>query len=57
MTVSYTHISHTAGWVGGMTRLLLLWKGSLLKQIWPDFILYFGIYFFISFLYRCGLRL
>jgi len=52
MTVSYTHLSHTAGWVGGLTRLLLLWKGSLFKQIWPDFLVFFGIYFLLSFFYR-----
>eukprot|EP00092_Neocalanus_flemingeri_P034954 GFUD01038033.1.p1 GENE.GFUD01038033.1~~GFUD01038033.1.p1 ORF type:complete len:602 (-),score=120.13 GFUD01038033.1:163-1941(-) len=52
MTVSYTHLSHTAGWVGGLTRLLLLWKGSLFKQIWPDFLVFFGLYFIISFIYR-----
>jgi len=52
MTVSYTHLSHTAGWVGGLTRLLLLWKGSLFKQIWPDFLVFFGLYFAISLVYR-----
>jgi len=52
MTVSYTHLSHTAGWVGGLTRLLLLWKGSLFKQIWPDFLVFFGLYFILSFIYR-----
>jgi len=52
MTVSYTHLSHTAGWVGGLTRLLLIWKGSLFKQIWPDLLLFFGLYFLLSFFYR-----
>jgi len=52
MTVSYTHLSHTAGWVGGLTRLLIIWKGSLFKQIWPDFLLFFGLYFLLSFFYR-----
>jgi len=52
MTISYTHLSHTAGWVGGLTRLLVIWKGSLFKQIWPDFLLFFGLYFLLSFFYR-----
>jgi len=52
MTVSYTHLSHTAGWVGGLTRLLVIWKGSLFKQIWPDFLLFFSLYFLLSFIYR-----
>jgi len=52
MTISYTHLSHTAGWVGGLTRLLFIWKGSLFKQIWPDFCLFFGLYAVLSVLYR-----
>jgi len=52
MTISYTHLSHTAGWVGGLTRLLVIWKGSLFKQIWPDFLLFFGLYFLLSLVYR-----
>eukprot|EP00092_Neocalanus_flemingeri_P007373 GFUD01007960.1.p1 GENE.GFUD01007960.1~~GFUD01007960.1.p1 ORF type:complete len:548 (-),score=81.86 GFUD01007960.1:485-2128(-) len=52
MTVSYTHLSHTAGWVGGLMRLLFLWKGSLFKQVWPDFLFFFGVYFLLSALYR-----
>jgi len=55
MTVSYTHLSHTAGWVGGLTRLLFIWKGSLFKQIWPDLLLFFGLYAGFSVLYRCVL--
>ena len=31
MTVSYTHLSHTASWIGGLSRLLFLWRGSLFK--------------------------
>lgn len=53
MTVSYTHLSHTAGWVGGLTRLLFIWKGSLFKQIFPDFTLFFSLYAALSLLYRC----
>jgi len=52
MTISYTHLSHTAGWVGGLTRLLFIWKGSLFKQIWPDFCLFFGLYAVLSVIYR-----
>jgi len=52
MTISYTHLSHTAGWVGGLTRLLFIWKGSLFKQIWPDFCLFFGLYSILSVMYR-----
>jgi len=52
MTISYTHLSHTAGWVGGLTRLLFIWKGSLFKQILPDFCLFFGLYTGLSILYR-----
>ncbi len=29
MTVTYTHKSHTAGCIGGLTRLLFIWKGKL----------------------------
>jgi len=52
MTISYTHLSHTAGWVGGLMRLLFLWRGSLFKQVWPDFLIFFGVYFTFSVLYR-----
>ena len=52
MTISYTHLSHTAGWVGGLMRLLFLWKGSLFKQVWPDFLVFFGVYFGLSAVYR-----
>jgi len=52
MTISYTHLSHTAGWVGGLTRLLFIWKGSLWKQIGPDFCLFFGLYAALSVFYR-----
>lgn len=52
MTISYTHLSHTAGWLGGLTRLLFIWKGSLFKQICPDFCLYFGLYALLSLFYR-----
>jgi len=52
MTISYTHLSHTAGWVGGLMRLLFLWRGSLFKQVWPDFLVFFGIYFSFSAVYR-----
>jgi len=52
MTVSYTHLSHTAGWLGGLTRLLFIWKGSLFKQIWPDLLLFFGLYTGLSLVYR-----
>jgi len=52
MTVTYTHKSHTAGCIGGLTRLLFIWKGSLIKQILPEMILYFSLYFALSLMYR-----
>jgi len=52
MTVTYTHKTHTAGALGGLTHLLFIWKGSLFKQILPELVLYFSIYFGISILYR-----
>jgi len=52
MTVTYTHVTHTAGCVGGLTRLLFIWKGSLIKQIFPEVALYFSLYFLLSIFYR-----
>ena len=33
MTVTYTHVTHTAGCVGGLTRLLFIWKGKFMVLI------------------------
>ena len=29
MTVTYTHQSHTAGCIGGLGKLLFIWKGNI----------------------------
>ena len=36
MTVTYTHKSHTAGCIGGLTRLLFIWKGKLQSIVARD---------------------
>ena len=46
MTISY---SDTFG------KLLLRWRGSLWSAIWLDLLVFLGLYFIISIVYRCAL--
>jgi len=52
MTVSYASHIHTVSHVGGFLKLLKLWKGSLLKGIWMDLVLYVSLLAGVSCLYR-----
>ncbi len=47
MTVRYTGRS--------IQHLLLRWKGSIYKLIWPDLGIFLILYFLLSILYRYGL--
>merc|ERR1711971_819407 len=38
--------------LGAFSKILLLWQGSVYKLVLPSLCLYFGIFFFISILYR-----
>jgi len=49
MTVSYGQIS---GESFRIFRLLFIWKGSLYKLIWVDYLIWLTLYFVISLLYR-----
>jgi len=52
MTVSYIHHVPSADQVGSFLRLLVLWKGGVVKGIWKDFTMYFLLYTAISLSYR-----
>lgn len=51
MTVSYAKHVHTVT-CGGFLHLFRLWKGSLIKGIWKDLLLYIGLFSAITIFYR-----
>ena len=55
MTVTYIQYVPTAGKVGSFFRLLLLWRGGVLKGIWRDLVIYCILYTAISVGYRYGI--
>ena len=55
MTVTYIHQVPTAGKVGSFFRLLLMWRGGVVKGIWRDLFIYCVLYAAISVAYRYGL--
>lgn len=52
MTISYAQEVPTVDSAFGFLRLLKIWKGSLLKAIWKDLLLYILLFSGISILYR-----
>ncbi|XP_047482780.1 bestrophin-2-like isoform X2 [Penaeus chinensis] len=55
MTVTYTRHVATCRGFGCFWKLLLRWKGSIYKLIWPELILYTILYYTASFIYRFAL--
>lgn len=53
MTVPYSVESRFGR---SIKHLLLQWKGSIFKLVWPDLIIFLFLYFSISVLYRFGLN-
>jgi hypothetical protein len=53
MTVHYTVESRFGR---SIKHLLLRWKGSIFKLVWPDLVIFLILYFSISLLYRFGLN-
>lgn len=47
---------HTSSRFRGFWHLINVWKGSVFKLIWHNFLFFVLCYFFISFLYRFGLQ-
>ena len=42
----------TATHFGGFTRLMCVWKGSIIKLIWIDLVMFFILYSILSIIYR-----
>merc|ERR1711892_239747 len=55
MTVTYIQHVPTAGKIGAFFRLLLMWKGGVVKGVWRDLVIYSICYAAISVGYRYGL--
>eukprot|EP00092_Neocalanus_flemingeri_P040560 GFUD01044166.1.p1 GENE.GFUD01044166.1~~GFUD01044166.1.p1 ORF type:complete len:517 (+),score=100.24 GFUD01044166.1:245-1795(+) len=55
MTVTYIQYVPTAGKIGAFFRLLIIWKGGVVKGIWRDLVMYCVLYAAISVGYRYGL--
>ncbi|XP_030745640.1 bestrophin-2-like [Sitophilus oryzae] len=56
MTVSYSKEVSTSTGIGIFLKLLLRWKGSIYKIVWPDLVLYLMIYYALNLLYVYGLN-
>ena len=54
MTISYTSKVDISSY-GSFFRLFRLFKGSLIKAIGPDLVVYLLVYYCISFIYRFAL--
>ena len=54
MTVTYLQHVQTSK-IGGFLRLLLIWKGSVLKGIWPNLAVFLALWYFILIVYRFAL--
>uniref|UniRef100_A0A1B6MIT8 Bestrophin homolog n=1 Tax=Graphocephala atropunctata TaxID=36148 RepID=A0A1B6MIT8_9HEMI len=52
MTVTYTAEVATCRGFGCFLKLLVRWKGSIYKLVWPDLIAFLTIYYSLSVLYR-----
>ena len=53
MTVSYSREVFTStGTFGLFLKLLARWRGSIYRLIWRDLIIYIGIYYVLSGVYR-----
>ena len=51
MTVTYLQHVQTSK-IGGFLRLLLIWKGSVLKGIWTNLAIFLALWYFILIVYR-----
>ena len=54
MTVTYLQHVQTSK-IGGFLRLLLIWKGSVLKGIWKNLAIFLALWYFILIVYRFAL--
>ena len=54
MTVTYLQHVQTSK-IGGFLRLLLIWKGSVLKGIWTNLAIFLALWYFILIVYRFAL--
>merc|ERR1711887_398694 len=55
MTVTYSDkVAHAFNF-GNFWRLLFVWRGSVYKLVWPEFIVYITMYFILAFVYRFAL--
>ncbi|XP_050024895.1 bestrophin-4-like isoform X1 [Dermacentor andersoni] len=55
MTVTYTAEVATSRGFGCFWRLLLRWRGSIYKLVWPDLCVYLLAYYVLNLLYRFAL--
>ncbi|KAH6923663.1 hypothetical protein HPB50_004403 [Hyalomma asiaticum] len=55
MTVTYTAEVATSKGFGCFWRLLLRWRGSIYKLVWPDLCVYLIAYYVLNLLYRFAL--
>ena len=55
MTITYTGKVANAR-LGGFSRLLLYWKGSIYKLMYKEMILFCGLYAVLSLVYRLALH-
>ncbi|XP_069190190.1 bestrophin-2 [Procambarus clarkii] len=55
MTVKYTDKIASQGGFGSLWKLLIMWRGSVFKMVWPDMLLFITLYYSISFIYRFAL--
>lgn len=51
MTVTYT-LDVSSSTFLGLHKLLLRWRGSIWKSIWPELLCWLSVYFTISAFYR-----
>lgn len=56
MTVTYTAEVATCRGFGCFLTLLLRWKGSIYKLVWPDLAAFLTLYYSLSFTYRFALK-
>ncbi|XP_018565226.1 bestrophin-2 isoform X2 [Anoplophora glabripennis] len=55
MTVSYTKDVTTSTGLGCFLKLLGRWRGSIYKIVWPNLLLFLGIYYGLNFIYLYAL--
>ncbi|UYV73544.1 hypothetical protein LAZ67_10004060 [Cordylochernes scorpioides] len=55
MTVTYS-LEVAEARLGGLTKLLLRWRGSIYKLIWREMLIYISLYYILNLTYRFGLN-